>query len=302
MKIAAIDVGTNSCRLLVVDYIQGELQEIKRGLITSRLGEGVDKNKLLKKDSIERTLAAITDFIKETEKLGVKELRIIGTSALRDVKNSEKLVDVLYKRTGKKISIVSGLEEANLIATGISLNLKNYLIIDIGGGSTEFIWSKNKDLQLISLDIGAVRMTERYVSNPSLPLKESQVLTIKEVIKEKLAKELKQKIRGTEAIGVGGTITTLAAMALGLKEYNRQKIEQCQLETDTIIKLLEKLRKKDLKARKKIPGLQPERADIIIAGTIILQSIIEYLNLGQLLVSEQGILEGIIRQIVNKKI
>ncbi len=297
MKAAAIDMGTNSVRLLIVDFINGEYKVIERGLITTRLGEGVDKNGFLKPVAISRTLKAVREFKNKTDREKVEEVVVIGTSALRDVDNAEKFSYILEEETGLKLKIIDGSEEARLIYSGVSLDFKtdNLLIIDIGGGSTEFI-RQDSGIYYRSLNIGAVRMTERYITDPARPLKESEYNEIYNKVSEKLDKL--DIISGqVQAAGVGGTITTLGAVDQRLETYDSSKIHGYRLKLSAVKKILTELKIKTLAERKNIAGLQPERADIITAGTIILEVIMEKFRIEKITISEKDILFGIVRQI-----
>lgn len=298
MRVGAIDVGTNSCRMLVVEKSEGKLIELQRGLKITRLGEGVDENGLLKKRAIFRTLEAIKSFVNIMKGMDVNQITIIGTSALRDVTNSRELLDRVKNETGYNLKIISGKDEARLVYDGASTDLKdnnNYLIIDIGGGSTEFIWKDNDNIIFKSLNVGAVRMTERYISSPEFPLSEQEKSLIKKNVKEYLKDKLINIPENVTGIGVGGTITTLAAIDQQLTDYEPALIHLYKLTYLKIKKILKKLSRLDLEERKQIPGLQPGRADIIISGIIILEVIMEFFELDYISVSDHGILHGVIK-------
>lgn len=297
MKAAAIDMGTNSARLLIAEYIEGKYKVSDRGLITTRLGEGVDKSGFLQEKAISRGVKAVKKFKNKIDSEKVKEVAVIGTSALRDVDNADIYSDLLKKETGYKLKIVSGSEEARLIYQGVSLDFKtdNLLIIDIGGGSTEFIWQDSK-VNYKSLNIGAVRMTERYITDSDRPLQESKYKQIYNKISEELNK-LNIGTAQPQAAGVGGTITTLGAIDQKLTKYDSNKIHGYRLKLAVVKQILNELKNKTLAERKDIAGLQPERADIITAGTIILAIIMEKFKLDEITVSENDILFGIAREI-----
>jgi exopolyphosphatase / guanosine-5'-triphosphate,3'-diphosphate pyrophosphatase len=299
MKKAAIDIGTNSTRLLIAEIKENEIKEIKRDLIITRLGEGVDQKRSLYMEAIERTSKAIISFKREIENIGgVEKVKLVGTSALRDVNNAEELIEKVRLETGYEIEIVSGIDEARLIYAGISFNLNSkFIIIDIGGGSTEFIWIEVGKVYFKSLNIGAVRMTERYIKRPLFPLVEDEYYKIFQEVNKKLKKEFGNRDYNFQAIGVGGTITTLGAIDQQLEEYDRLKIHMYSLKYEDIIVLLDKLKNMNYKERKKIKGLQTGRADIIIAGTIILKAIMKWFNFKDILISEQDILYGIINDL-----
>lgn len=296
IRLGAIDVGTNSCRMLVVDYKNGEIKEIKRDLKITRLGEGVDHNKKLTERAINSALIAISSFVKEMRSLEVNQIKINGTSALRDVNNAHKLHDAVEKETGCKLDIISGEEEARLNYIGVASNNSDNLIIDIGGGSTEFIWLDNDRINYKSLDMGSVRMTERSISDSQKTVTQGELLAI-----EKDVKELINKIAGNisnieKAIGLGGTITTIAAIDQGMTEYDHNKIQHYVLEIETIKRIRDLLRNKTLDQRKKVNGLQVGRADIIIPGIQILYVIMDILDIKEILVSEHDLLYGTIKE------
>ncbi len=297
MKIGAIDVGTNSCRMLIVDYHNGEFKELSRGLTTTRLGEGVDKTGQLKNEAIERTFTAINKYILQMDNSDVDRIAIVGTSALRDVSNPAELINKVADGTGHRLEIISGQEEARLIYMGASLEQVNddFLIIDIGGGSTEFIWKDRMEINFRSLNIGAVRMTERLITDPAGPVPSGVRTCIKKKVKDIIEHKLSIR-KGLQPLGVGGTITTLAGVDLGLSVYDSERIHQHRLSNRVVNEIVENLSHMSLEERKKQPGLQPERADIIIAGILILQVIMEVFEYKSLLVSEHDILYGLVRE------
>ncbi len=290
MITAAIDVGTNSTRLLIVNYQNGDYTVLQQKKITTRIGEGVQ--------GIARLVQALNNFKKVIKKHRVKKINIAGTSFFRDLKNSKKLVNEVYEKTGFKINIISGREEARLVYEGVSFDFdqKQILIIDIGGGSTEFIWKQNKKINYKSIDMGAVRFTLKYIDNPEKPLPDNEYKKIKQSTYKLLKEKIPEKMYNFKTIGVGGTITTLGAIEQKLVKYQPEKIHKYQLTADNINKILNVLSKNNLEKRKKIKGLEPKRADIIIAGVIILKTIIDYFNLNKIFISEKDILWGLIKR------
>lgn len=300
MKIAAIDIGTNSTRLLIVDYQAEEYNILERDMVTTRLGEGVDKSRILSKKAIDRTLAVVKKYTDKIKNIGIRRVNIAGTSALRDVKNKDVFSRLLTEKTGHKLNIISGEREAELIYKGVSTDLeqKDYIIIDIGGGSTECIWTENNDIQLRSFDIGAVRLTERFVNRPAEPVSNSEASNIKKRVNQELSNLANKKLAAKKAIGVGGTITTLAAMELGLKEYDSELIHKYDISFNSVRQIQKDLIELPIEKRKEIAGLQPGRADIIPAGNIILTSIMEYLSYQSIRISERDILFGLIKELI----
>ena len=297
MRVGVIDVGTNSCRMLAVDCRGGDIEEIKRDLIITRLGEGVDQNAYLLDIAIERTRSAICSFINEMNILGVEEIRINGTSALRDVNNAESLVQKVKKETGCILNIISGREEARLSFLGVGATDTNKMIIDIGGGSTEFIWQDNQEIKFKSLNMGSVRLTERFISNPKDRVSSLEISFIEREVESLINREI-DPVNFHKAVGLGGTITTIAAVEQKMDKYDISKIEGYKLISTGLKKTLNRLRKMTLKERKDVKGLQEERADIIIAGIVILSVVLESLGLKSVIVSEKDLLYGAVKDLI----
>lgn len=296
LKAAAIDIGTNSCRLLIGEQnSNNSFNILVRKLEITRLGEGVDKNKNLNKSAVKRVEQALKKYKNIIEDYDVQIVRIIGTSALRDVNNSDFLTDKIEKM-GFKLEIISGEKEAELNYLGASSNLEaNFLLIDIGGGSTEFIWADQNKVNFKSLDIGCVRLTERFIDSPAKKVSATEIEKIKKYVENLLKSSLKLK-PNFQIKGVGGTITTLAAIKLELTEYSSEKIENLKITKLELEKIISKLSNLKLEKRKRIEGLQVKRADIIIAGLIILDSILDYFESENLVVSDQDLLYGLLKK------
>lgn len=305
MIFGAIDMGTNSCRMLMAKYTGGELTELRRGLRITRLGQGVDRDGYLNKNAISRARIAIKEFVTDMRNHGVREIEIIGTSALRDVNNAQDLINTIEKETGIKLRVISGEEEARLNYLGTGFSVKKNLIIDIGGGSTEFIWQEKGNVKYKSLNMGSVRMTERFITDIAEIVSDEDIILMKKNIQHIINNELDSLIEKTEVLpekitGLGGTITTLAAIETGLIEYERERIHNYILTSASIKKILTKLSCLTLQQRKKVKGLQPGRADVIIAGTVILLEILKAVGLNKIVVSEHDLLYGIIYQLGEK--
>jgi exopolyphosphatase/guanosine-5'-triphosphate,3'-diphosphate pyrophosphatase len=296
LRAAAIDIGTNSCRLLIAERTSRDSFDIlNRKLEITRLGEGVDQNKLLKVSAVNRVFEALKKYKKITDEIQVDRIRVVGTSALRDVENSHLLTEKI-NNLGFELEIISGEKEAELNYSGAVSNLDGkFLLIDIGGGSTEFIWSNASNINFKSLDIGCVRMTEKFIFNPKEKVNSIEIEKIKNYVENLLVKELKLNKR-FKVKGVGGTITTVAAIKLALKVYDSSKIENLKLEYSELEKILDSLSKLNLEERKKIAGLQPKRADIIVSGLIILKTILKYINSQKLYVSDHDLLYGLLKE------
>ncbi|MGM0548897.1 MAG: Ppx/GppA phosphatase family protein [Bacillota bacterium] len=296
LKAAAIDIGTNSCRLLIGEKnSNNSFNILVREVEITRLGEGVDENKNLNKSAVKRVEAALKKYKNIIEKYEVEKVRIIGTSALRDVNNSNLLAESIEKM-GFKLEIISGEEEAELNYLGASSNLEaNFLLIDIGGGSTEFIWANQNKINFKSLDIGCVRLTERFIDSPAKKVSAKEIENIKKYVENLLKSSLKLK-QNFRIKGVGGTITTLAAIKLELTEYLSEKIENLEITKIELEQIISKLTELKLEKRAMIKGLQAKRADIIVAGLIILNSILDYFGSENLVVSDQDLLYGLLKE------
>ncbi|WP_245528264.1 Ppx/GppA phosphatase family protein [Halanaerobium praevalens] len=296
LKAAAIDIGTNSCRLLIGEKnSNNSFNILVREVEITRLGEGVDENKNLNKSAVKRVEAALKKYKNIIEKYEVEKVRIIGTSALRDVNNSDLLAESIEKM-GFKLEIISGEEEAELNYLGASSNLEaNFLLIDIGGGSTEFIWANQNKINFKSLDIGCVRLTERFIDSPAKKVSAKEIENIKKYVENLLKSSLKLK-QNFRIKGVGGTITTLAAIKLELTEYLSEKIENLEITKIELEQIISKLTELKLEKRAMIKGLQAKRADIIVAGLIILNSILDYFGSENLVVSDQDLLYGLLKE------
>jgi exopolyphosphatase/guanosine-5'-triphosphate,3'-diphosphate pyrophosphatase len=288
VRIAVVDIGTNSTRLLVANISFDEMSVLKTGLITTRLGEGIGTRNYLIEPAIERTIAALYIFKKEIDEYNVDKIVVAATSAVRDASNKQDFIDAVKLAVGWDVLVLAGEEEAKMSYQGVVKGIKgvinNPVVIDIGGGSTEFIWSAGSVINFVSLRIGAVRMTE----------KNSHITEIKEGVSE-----LTHKIRTNEflgLIGVGGTLTTLAAIDQRLKEYNPAKVHGYFLKKYKIKEILERLEKMTVEDRMNVHGLQPQRADIIVAGTKIALAVVEELDTEGITVSETDIMNGLLFQ------
>lgn len=309
MKLAAIDIGTNSTRLLITDYHDNRFVTLERKMEITRLGRNLDTNNhFISDDSVRKTLKVLSDYRRIIRSYNVSRYRAIGTSALRGAVNSKKIISLLEKDTGIKVDVVSGKEEAFLsfygAVKGINLNFPGskssssfrILVMDVGGGSSEFILGDcNCNLEFTgSIDVGCVSFTERFLDS-GVP-DEKKINQMRDYIKEKLGSTIREvkKFEPVYVIGVAGTITTLAAIDLKLAAYDSEKIHGHILSFKRIEEIHDFLCGMNLEDRKKITGLDPKRADIIIGGTAIVIETLRLLNCKSIYVSEKDILDGII--------
>ncbi len=287
MRIAVIDIGTNSTRLLIAEV--NSLKEVKplhTGLVTTRLGKGIGTAKLMP-SAISGTVAVIEDFLKKIPDWQAEKVVIAATSAVRNAVNREDFLRAVSEKTGFEVKVLPGAEEALLSYQGalsglrIGIDSQNTVVMDLGGGSTEFTWKALGRLHCRSVEVGAVRATEGNFTDAEIfsllvsPLKEIR------------------KISPVELIGVGGTVTTIAAISLSLRVYNPSLAHGFDLSAGQVEKTLSLLSSLSLEKRRCLPGLQPERADIITAGVRIVKQILLYLDLPGLKVSEADLLYGL---------
>jgi exopolyphosphatase/guanosine-5'-triphosphate,3'-diphosphate pyrophosphatase len=284
VRVAAVDLGTNTTRLLVADVEDGRVDEVHRETRITRLGEGVDARGRLLPVPIARVRNALTDYRRTLERLGAERTLAVATSAVRDAENGEAFLGEVEWSYGFATQLVSGDEEAELTRRGVE-PAAGTLVVDIGGGSTELI----VDDFHASLDIGSVRYTERFVHSdpPSAQELDDCARAARAVLEEHAHATAKR------AIGVAGTVTTLAALDLGLDHYDRERVHGHKLTTAGARAQLERLAALPLAERREVPALEPERAPVIVAGAVILVAILDHFNLDEIEVSERDILDGI---------
>lgn len=284
MKLCCIDVGTNSVlNLLARIDSKGRISPLKFHAETTRLGKSLRENGILNKKSQIKTISAVRKYNK-----GADKYIIVGTSALREARNSDDFVKSLYKETGQKIKILSELEEASLIFSAAKHFMKplprKTIICDIGGGSTEFIFCKNgKVFKKISIPIGAVNLTERFRRN---------IHNMENFIRSRIKEDL-NVYTGFKLIGVGGTVTTLGAILKNLKHYNPQKVHRYVVPLQKVISTLKRLCSISLNERKKLINFDPKRADIIVAGICILKVIMELFGIDNFRICDRGLVYGL---------
>lgn len=283
---AAIDIGTNSLRMLIGEIHEGKVKMISQSLETTRLGEGMAK-KLLLPQAIERTISALENFKKELNIHKVSDISIVATSAVRDATNRQEFLDKIFSATGWQVQVLSGEEEARLSFNGaLSAKSESFgmpIIIDIGGGSTEVVYKKSDDIKGVSVNVGCVRLLEGNWDN--------------ELLKKELSPVVQPLLdyKGDFSVrGVGGTTTTLAAILYGVENYTREAVHGKVLPLSDIISLKNKLENMSLEERKKIPGLMPQRADIIVHGISILITLLNLLGAEEIIASDAGILDGVL--------
>lgn len=296
-KIAVMDLGTNSVRVLLTTIENGEILYRKKIIETTRLGEGVDKYNVLTERAMHDTLVAVKKFYELSKSEGYTLFKIIGTSALRDANNQVDFLKKIHELTQCHVDVIDGISEAELGYIGVINSFSNHeknLVIDIGGGSTELIFGNERVDLIESLDIGAVRLTDRCLSED--PPKPEELIFLKMEIDKVIDDFIKRNSQYlfNKVIGIGGTITTLSAINLDMELYNPEKIQGSQFDAKLLDSMIKDFIKKPLNKRKEIKGLDPKRGDIIIAGSLILQRLMHKFNFDKIFVSDYDNLEGII--------
>jgi exopolyphosphatase/guanosine-5'-triphosphate,3'-diphosphate pyrophosphatase len=294
MRVAAIDLGTNSTRMLVADVNDGRVDEVARRLKITRLGEGVDERRRLLPLPVARVRNVLSDYRRELEQLGAERTLAFATSAVRDADNGEAFLGELEWSYGFETRLLSGHEEASLTFRGVSTDRPvdgETLVVDIGGGSTELVSGGSDALHFHdSLDLGCVRLTERFLRSD--PPTAAELDDCAAAVRSLLGERVPDELRPATAIGVAGTITSIAALDLGLDEYDPDRVHGHALSRDAVEGQLERLAALPVAERREVPALDPDRAPVIVAGVVILREILGHFGLSGLEASERDILHG----------
>ncbi len=282
MRVAVVDLGTNSTRLLVADVDGERVDEVVRRTAITRLGEGVDDRRRLLPLPVARVRNVLSDYRRELEQLGAERVLAVGTSAVRDAENGEAFLGEIEWSYGFATRLVTGEEEAELTRRGVANGrglVNGTLVLDVGGGSTELITSGDR----VSIDVGSVRLTERHLRSD--PPGDDELAAAARDVREALP-----ELDPSDAIGVAGTITTLAALELG--GYDRDRVHGHRLARAAVEAQLERLASLPLAERRELPGLEPERAPVIVGGAIVVREVLEHYGLDGLEASERDLLHG----------
>ena len=298
---AAIDCGTNSTRLLVGD---GGPRPIERRMTITRLGQGVDSARRLAPDAVERTLAVLAGYREVMDRHGVERVRMAATSAVRDADNRDEFLDAAEAVVGVRPELLGGDEEGLLSFTGATAGLDPadgpFLVVDIGGGSTEFVVGSDSPVGVVSVDVGCVRLTERYLhSDPPSPLELSQAITVMHAHLRDVKREIPEILDVRRLVGLAGTVTTMAAVEMGLAAYDADRIHHFVLTraaAEDVFRTLATERRAD---RIHNPGLEEARADVIVGGAAVLVTILRHFDFDECLVSESDILDGLLFSVLD---
>ena len=302
-RVAAIDCGTNSIRLLIADISGGKFKEVLRDMEIVRLGQGVDENKSFHPDAINRTLAAVENFKNQLAGKGVEKIRFCATSATRDAANRDLFIDGVRQILGVEVEVIPGEEEARLSFNGATKELLQsdapFLVVDIGGGSTEFVYG-NKEVEFAkSVDIGCVRMSERHLK--SQPVEMSQVAQAIIDIDKAIAQAAAVVPISTAKtlVAVAGTATTIAAAALGLETYDRYAIHLSRIPAEKVHKVSAAFQAMTKSEISKLGFMHPGRVDVITAGSLVLSRVMAATGATEFVASESDILDGMAWSLIN---
>ncbi|MCS6290843.1 MAG: Ppx/GppA family phosphatase [Nitrospira sp.] len=297
---AGIDIGTLTCRLLIAELtLVGGLRELRSDRRILRLGQGVDRDRVLRPDAMERVVATLKEWRQVIESYHVDAATAVATSAVRDAANRDEFLDLVRRESGFQVEIISGEEEARRtmlgIRSGLPPGVTDLLALDIGGGSTEFILDRPGQATLArSIDIGVVRLCERILHGD--PPTAEEVQEARDWVRNEMAVAVADMLRpsGPTFVGTAGTITSLAAMAQQLPAYEPARIHSYILNLETVKDLESRLLSRSKAQREGMPGLEQGREEVIAAGAIILRTVMEALGKRECLVSDLGLREGVL--------
>jgi len=295
-RVASIDIGTNTILLLIAKMEEGKVNPLFEIETVARLGEGVQKNGILSKEAMDRGLQTLAQYLKRCQEMEIQKIFAVGTSALREAKNSKDFLNLVREKLDLPIEVISGEEEAQLSFLAVAKDLqereKPILVVDVGGGSTEFILGEGDQIrQWISLPLGSVRFTEEFLRSD--PVQEEEWGGMEKKIREHLV-NIPHSQEPLSMVAVGGTATTLASVEQGLEDFIAEKIHHFVLGKEALKNQLLLYRFKTVEERKRIPGLPVARADVILAGGAILYLAMEELKCPSVLISCRGVRYGLL--------
>jgi exopolyphosphatase/guanosine-5'-triphosphate,3'-diphosphate pyrophosphatase len=302
-RVAAIDCGTNSTRVLVSE-IGGDAppRTLERLMRITRLGAGVDTTGRLASDAIDRTVTVLREYREVMDRFGVERVRMTATSAARDAANRDEFFAAAEAAVGSRPELLPGPEEGRLSFAGATADLDPslgpFLVVDIGGGSTEFVVGEGGGAEpwgVMSIDVGCVRITEKFLHHdPPGPAELSQAISVVAAYLEDVERELPRLKEAVTLVGLAGTVTTVAAVEIGLLEYDRDRIHHYVLTKAAAEDVFRTLATEPRAQRIHNPGLEEARADVIVGGTAVLVTILRRFGFDQCLVSEADILDGLV--------
>lgn len=305
MKVAAVDIGTNTTRLLIADHRHEDLFDgsrlewLDRRVTVTRLGQGVDQTGVLADAAMGRTVAVLAGYGEALRSWGVDSVRAVATSATRDAANSETFLDRAELALGVRPDVISGADEAELSFRGARSGVatdRPALVIDVGGGSTEFVQGKEQMVYAVSVDIGSVRLTEREL--PNAPPAEWQLAAARERADE-VFESIELPGPPSAVIGVAGTFTSVAAIILGLATYDPERVHGTELTTEALASTTNRLAGMSLAELEDIPSLDPARAPVVLGGAVVAERALAITGVGTVTVSEADILDGVALSLVD---
>jgi exopolyphosphatase/guanosine-5'-triphosphate,3'-diphosphate pyrophosphatase len=299
--VAAVDCGTNSTRLLIAN---GNGTTLDRQMWITRLGEAVDRSGVLQPAAIGRTLGVLEEYRRRMTEAGVTRVVVVATSAIRDASNAPSFLHPAALVIGAEIQVLTGAEEGRLSYRGATAELSRdgcpYLVVDVGGGSTELVTAAGDgSIEAASLDVGCVRVTERFLADD--PPTERQ-LTDARAYAAGLVQEARARHPAfadcKTLVGLAGTVSALTVLSLGLQSYDRAAVHHARLRRAEVARLLGELAAVGVEERRSRAGMEHDRADVIVAGAVVLLTVLEVLDFSELIVSESDILDGIVAELV----
>ncbi|MBI2988403.1 MAG: Ppx/GppA family phosphatase [Deltaproteobacteria bacterium] len=302
-RFAAIDIGTNTILMLIAELEgNGAFRVLDDQAEIARLGEGVDRTRRIGSGGEERSVGVLKSYLKRCRGLGVDEIVAVGTSALRDADNAGDFKARLRQELGLDLRVLSGEEEAAYsylaVQRGLPLEGKEVLVVDVGGGSTELVWGEGGVVRrTVSLDLGSVRLTERFLISD--PVREEECAELSKTIDREIEQLRVHWQIGHSLytmVGIAGTFTTLTAIEKGLRQYSHSEVHGSRLSRDEVQRQLRLFKGKTLSQRKEIAGLEPKRADVILAGALLIDRIMAFFLVDQATVSDQGIRYGLLHE------
>lgn len=301
--IASLDLGTNSTRVLVARPAGGTLDTIDRRNTITRLGQGVGASGRLTDEAVERTLTCLRGYREVLDRHGVERVRAAATSAARDAANREEFFDAVEAVVGARPELLTGDDEGRLTFLGATGELDRargpFLVVDIGGGSTEFIAGTDQVEGVMSVDVGCVRLTEKFLAHdPPQPEELTACISLTDAYLDDVVREVPPAAEARTLVGVAGTITTVAAVEMGLATYDRERIHHFQLTRDAAEDVFRTLATESRADRIHNPGLEEARADVIVGGCCVLVAIFRRLGFDEMIVSEADILDGLALSLV----
>ena len=301
--VASLDLGTNSTRVLVARPVDGRLDILDRRNTITRLGQDVGSSGRLADEAIERTLACLREYRAVLDEHGVERLRAAATSASRDAANRDEFFDAVEEVVGVRPELLSGDDEGRMSFLGATGDLDPargpFLIVDIGGGSTEFILGTDHVEGVISVDVGCVRLTEKFLDHdPPLPEELTACISFADTYLDDVLREVPGSAEARTLVGLAGTITTVAAVEIGLATYDRDAIHHFVLTRDAAEDVFRTLATEALADRIHNPGLEQARADVIVGGCCVLVALFRRFGFDEMIVSEADILDGLALSLV----